>query len=38
MTLEATADEIAHTIHAHPTLTEMIKEATESAVGHAIHI
>ncbi len=38
MTLEATADEIAHTIHAHPTLTEMIKEATEAAVGHAIHI
>ncbi len=38
MTLEATADEIAGTIHAHPTLTEMIKEATEAAVGHAIHI
>jgi len=38
MTLEATAEEIAHTIHAHPTLTEMIKEATEAAVGHAIHI
>jgi dihydrolipoamide dehydrogenase len=38
MTLEATADEIAHTIHAHPTLTEMIKEATEAAAGHAIHI
>ncbi|NBV97698.1 MAG: dihydrolipoyl dehydrogenase [Verrucomicrobia bacterium] len=38
MTLEATADEIAGTIHAHPTLTEMIKEATEAAAGHAIHI
>jgi len=38
MTLEATKDEIESTIHAHPTLSEMLKEATEVAEGHPIHI
>jgi dihydrolipoamide dehydrogenase len=38
MTLEATQDEIEATIHAHPTLAEMLKEATEVAMGHPIHI
>lgn len=38
MTLEATMDEIEATIHAHPTLAEMLKEATEVAEGHPIHI
>jgi dihydrolipoamide dehydrogenase len=38
ITLEATADEIDATIHAHPTLSEMIHEASEQAYGHAIHI
>jgi dihydrolipoamide dehydrogenase len=36
--LEATIDEIEGTIHAHPTLSEMIHEATAQAHGHAIHI
>lgn len=38
MTLEATMEEIEATIHAHPTLAEMLKEATEVAAGHPIHI
>jgi dihydrolipoamide dehydrogenase len=38
ITLEATLDEIENTIHAHPTLSEMIHEASGQAHGHAIHI
>ncbi|HEX4083448.1 MAG TPA: dihydrolipoyl dehydrogenase [Chthoniobacteraceae bacterium] len=38
ITLEATAEEINATIHAHPTLSEMVHEASEQAYGHAIHI
>ena len=38
ITLEATLDEIENTIHAHPTLSEMIHEAGGQAHGHAIHI
>lgn len=38
ITLEATTDEITSTIHAHPTLTEMIAEATLAAEGRALHI
>ncbi|MFZ4388201.1 MAG: dihydrolipoyl dehydrogenase, partial [Chthoniobacterales bacterium] len=38
ITLEATYDDIASTIHAHPTLSESMFEATEAALGHAIHI
>jgi dihydrolipoamide dehydrogenase len=38
ITLEATVDEILSTIHAHPTLTEMIVEATAASKGEAIHI
>src|SRR5262249_6930775 len=37
-TLEATLDEIIHTIHAHPTLSEAALEATLGALGQAIHI
>jgi dihydrolipoyl dehydrogenase len=37
-TLEATLDEIMHTIHAHPTLSEAAFEATLAALGQAIHI
>ncbi len=37
-TLEATLDEIMHTIHAHPTLSEAAFEATLAALGRAIHI
>ena len=38
ITMEATLDEIEATIHAHPTLAEMLKEATEVAAGHPIHV
>jgi dihydrolipoamide dehydrogenase len=37
-TLEATLEEIMHTIHAHPTLSEAAFEATLAALGQAIHI
>ncbi len=36
--LEATIDEIGGTIHAHPTLSESVMEASHAAEGHAIHI
>jgi dihydrolipoamide dehydrogenase len=36
--LETTTEEIARTMHAHPTLSEIVKEAAEAALGHAIHI
>jgi dihydrolipoamide dehydrogenase len=35
--LEATAEFMAETIHAHPTLAEAMLEAYEDAMGHAIH-
>ena len=38
ITLEATRDEIESTIHAHPTLAEMLHEATGVAMGHPIHV
>lgn len=38
ITTEATLDEIEGTIHAHPTLSEMIHEAASQAHGQAIHI
>jgi dihydrolipoamide dehydrogenase len=37
-TLEATVEEIMHTIHAHPTLSEAALEASLAALGQAIHI
>ena len=36
--MEATYEEIEATIHAHPTLSEAVHEATGQAFGHAIHI
>lgn len=36
--LETTPYEIIRTIHAHPTMSEAIKEAAEDALGHAIDI
>ncbi len=36
--LEATIDEIHHTIHAHPTLSEALAEAAAATHGQAIHI
>ncbi len=38
MNLEATVDEIHHTIHAHPTLSEALGEAAAATSGEAIHI
>ncbi len=35
--LEATIDIMAETIHAHPTMSEVMLEAYEDAMGHAIH-
>ena len=32
-----TAEDIARTVHAHPTLSEALMEAAESALGTAIH-
>ena len=37
-TFETTAHELASTIHAHPTLSEMIMEAAGASLGEAIHI
>jgi dihydrolipoamide dehydrogenase len=37
MAMEATADEFANTIHAHPTLAEGLMEAAADALGRAIH-
>jgi dihydrolipoamide dehydrogenase len=37
MAMEATAEEFASTIHAHPTLPEALMEAAMDALGHAIH-
>ena len=34
---ELTSEEIHATIHAHPTMSEVIHEATLAAEGHAIH-
>jgi len=37
LTLEATIEDFHATIHAHPTLTEGVHEASLDAEGHAIH-
>ena len=36
--LEATVEDIHHTIHAHPTLSEAVMEAAAAVTGEAIHI
>ncbi len=36
--LEITTEELAHTVHAHPTLTEAVMEAAHAALGRAIHL
>jgi dihydrolipoamide dehydrogenase len=38
MEMEGTLDEIHHTIHAHPTLSEALAEAAAATHGQAIHI
>ena len=37
MHLGATAAQLGHTVHAHPTLSEIVKEAALAATGRAIH-
>jgi dihydrolipoamide dehydrogenase len=37
-TWELTTEEIAKTVHAHPTLSEVVMEAAHAVEGHAIHI
>jgi dihydrolipoamide dehydrogenase len=37
-TLEATVEEVGHTIHAHPTMAEAVMEAALDAMGEAIHL
>ncbi len=36
--MELTADEIAHNIHSHPTLSEVILEAAEAVEGKSVHM
>lgn len=36
--LETTLEELAHTVHPHPTLSEVVMEAAHVALGEAIHI
>jgi dihydrolipoamide dehydrogenase len=36
--MEATLEDVAETVHAHPTLSEAIREAVLDARGEAIHI
>ena len=38
LSMEATAEEIIDTIHAHPTLAEIIAEAAEGITGKSIHL
>jgi dihydrolipoamide dehydrogenase len=37
MEMGATAEDIALTVHAHPTLSETIMECAEAFYGHATH-
>jgi dihydrolipoamide dehydrogenase len=34
----ASADDLAHVIHAHPTLSETVMESAEVFFGHATHV
>ncbi len=38
MTFGASAEDIARTVHAHPTLSEILKEAALGVAGRSIHI
>jgi len=38
MNLEATADDLIHTVFAHPTLSEVMHESVLDASGRAIHV
>ena len=36
--LETTLEELANTVHPHPTMSEVVMEAAHAAMGHAIHM
>ena len=38
MSMEGTVDDVHHTIHAHPTLGEMLGEAAGVVLGEAVHV
>ena len=38
LNLETTVEELAHTVHPHPTLSEVVMEAAHVTLGQAIHI
>lgn len=38
LSLETTTEELGRTVHAHPTLSEIMHEAAEATLGHPIHI
>jgi dihydrolipoamide dehydrogenase len=38
LSTEVNAQSLIHTIHAHPTLAEALKEATEEAYGQSVHV
>lgn len=38
LALEITTEELGRTVHAHPTLSEIVHEAAEVTLGHPIHI
>jgi dihydrolipoamide dehydrogenase len=38
MEMGASAEDLALTVHAHPTLSEAVREASEHAIGRAVHI
>jgi len=37
MKLESTIEELMHTIHAHPTLSEAVMEAAQDVKGESVH-
>ena len=36
--LETTVEELAHTVHPHPTLSEVVMEAAHVALGQPVHL
>lgn len=38
LSLECTVEELARTVHAHPTLSEILHETAEMTLGHPIHV
>jgi len=38
MNMEATVDDVLATMHAHPTLSEVVADASAAAIGKAVHM